>query len=91
MEVMEGDDGNSTASKIVMVGNPGVGKTAFLLRYCGGGFSPFLSSTMGVDYREKLVYRWAGEGCSALSVGDHRLGIENVFCDFEGITLFIVS
>ena len=56
MEVTEGDD-TSTFNKIVMVGNPGVGKTAFLLRYCGCGFSPFLSSTMGVDYRERVVYR----------------------------------
>ena len=29
----------STANKVVMVGNPGEGKTAFLLRYCGSEFS----------------------------------------------------
>lgn len=56
MEVAESDY-TLTSSKIVMVGNPGVGKTAFLLRYCGGGFSPFLVTTVGVDYREQVVYR----------------------------------
>lgn len=44
--------------KILIVGNSGVGKTAFLVRYCDNAFSPAFVATVGIDFKVKTVFRW---------------------------------
>lgn len=43
--------------KVLMVGNSGVGKTAFVTRYCDNTFSPAFISTVGIDFRVKTLLR----------------------------------
>ena len=43
--------------KILIVGNSGVGKTAFLMRYCDDTFSPSFVATVGIDFKVKTMYR----------------------------------
>ena len=43
--------------KILMVGNSGVGKTTFLIRYCENVFQPAFVSTVGIDFKVKTIYR----------------------------------
>lgn len=43
--------------KILMVGNSGVGKTAFVTRYCDDKFNDAFISTVGIDFRVKNVIR----------------------------------
>ena len=43
--------------KVLMVGNSGVGKTAFVTRYCDDTFSPAFISTVGIDFRVKTLLR----------------------------------
>ena len=43
--------------KILLVGNPGVGKTAFLERYINDHFLPTYISTVGIDFRIKMLIR----------------------------------
>ncbi len=43
--------------KILMVGNSGVGKTAFVSMYCDNTFNPAFISTVGIDFRVKSVIR----------------------------------
>ena len=43
--------------KVLMVGNSGVGKTAFVTRYCDDCFSPAFISTVGIDFRVKTLLR----------------------------------
>lgn len=43
--------------KIVMVGNTGVGKTAFMLRYSEDSYSPAFVSTVGIDFRVKTLIK----------------------------------
>ena len=42
---------------IILVGNAGVGKTAFLVRYCDDAFSPSYVATVGIDFRVKMLIR----------------------------------
>ena len=52
--------------KILIVGNSGVGKTAFLVRYCDDAFSSSFVATVGIDFKVKTLYRWGhGEGPAA--------------------------
>jgi GTPase SAR1 family protein len=44
--------------KILLTGNSGVGKTAFLIRYTDDSFFPTFVSTVGIDYRIKTMIRW---------------------------------
>ncbi len=46
--------------KILIVGNSGVGKTAFLVRYCDNSFSPAFVATVGIDFKVKTVFRLVG-------------------------------
>ena len=46
--------------KILMVGNSGVGKTAFVSRYCDDAFNPTFISTVGIDFRVKNMIRLDG-------------------------------
>ena len=41
--------------KVVMIGDSGVGKTNMLLRYCDGCFKPNYASTVGVDFKIKII------------------------------------
>ena len=43
--------------KIVVVGNSGVGKTAFMLSYSDNSFSPAFVSTVGIDFRVKTIIK----------------------------------
>ena len=43
--------------KILMVGNSGVGKTAFVAMYCDNTFNPAFISTVGIDFRVKSMIR----------------------------------
>jgi len=41
--------------KAVIIGDSGVGKTNILLRYCDNSYNPSYSSTIGVDWKNKLL------------------------------------
>ena len=43
--------------KILIVGNSGVGKTAFLVRYCDDAWSPSFVATVGIDFKVKTLFR----------------------------------
>ena len=43
--------------KVLIVGNSGVGKTAFLMRYCDDTFSQSFVATVGIDFKVKTMYR----------------------------------
>ena len=43
--------------KIVLIGDSGIGKTAFLMMYCDDTFSPAFVSTVGIDFKVKVVTR----------------------------------
>ena len=43
--------------KILILGNSGVGKTAFLLRYCEKRFFTSVSTTIGIDCKIKSLVR----------------------------------
>ena len=62
MEAMESFDTPTDANfdymyKILIVGNSGVGKTAFLMRYCDDTFSQSFVATVGIDFKVKTMYR----------------------------------
>ena len=41
--------------KILVIGDSGVGKSSFLIRFCDNVFDGRQSPTVGVDFRPKLV------------------------------------
>ncbi|CAH1252363.1 RAB8B [Branchiostoma lanceolatum] len=41
--------------KILVLGDVDVGKTCFIHRFCGGGFLESYISTIGIDFKEKMV------------------------------------
>ena len=41
--------------KFLVLGNSGVGKTSCLVQYVDNTFSPNFISTVGIDFREKVV------------------------------------
>ena len=43
--------------KVLIVGNSGSGKTAFLVRYCDDCFSPSFVATVGIDFKVKSLFR----------------------------------
>ena len=43
--------------KVLIVGNSGVGKTAFLVRYCDHHYSPSFVATVGIDFKVKTLFR----------------------------------
>lgn len=45
----------SEQAKVLLIGDSGVGKTALLQRYIEGNFIHTLASTIGIDFRTKLV------------------------------------
>lgn len=62
METMDSLDTPGDANfdymyKILIVGNSGVGKTAFLTRYCDDTFSQSFVATVGIDFKVKTMYR----------------------------------
>ena len=48
----------SVSYKFLIVGDAGVGKTAFLSRYCDDSFSEKYIPTVGIDFRKKTVSRY---------------------------------
>ena len=46
---------NIVVLKIILIGDSSVGKTSLLLTYSGGNFEDNYISTIGVDYKEKLI------------------------------------
>lgn len=48
------DEDQTKSFKIIMVGNPSVGKSTFLVRYIDNTFNPQVA-TVGLDYRLKKV------------------------------------
>ncbi len=49
------DEPADYSAKIIIVGDSGVGKTAMLCRFCRNEFKPSLTSTVGVDFRNKNI------------------------------------
>lgn len=47
----------STFLKFLIVGDTGVGKTALLVRYCDDTFQGKYLSTIGVDFKGKVIER----------------------------------
>ena len=43
--------------KVLIVGNSGAGKTAFLVRYCEETFNPSFVATVGIDFKVKSLFR----------------------------------
>lgn len=43
--------------KVLIVGNSGAGKTAFLIRYCDDCFSSSFVATVGIDFKVKSLFR----------------------------------
>ena len=43
--------------KTLLIGNSGVGKTAFLIRYTDDHFSSAFVATVGIDYRINTLVR----------------------------------
>lgn len=41
--------------KIMLVGDSNVGKTALVNRYCGDVYSDRTTSTIGIEYRDKVI------------------------------------
>lgn len=41
--------------KLLMLGDSGVGKTSLVLRYCEDTFNPSLLSTLGIDFKTKMI------------------------------------
>ena len=52
----QGED-KSDVYKILILGNSGVGKTAFLMRYCEKSFFTTISTTIGIDCKIKSLNR----------------------------------
>ena len=40
--------------QVLVIGDPGVGKTSFIQRFTSNTFSPHYSGTVGVDYSVKV-------------------------------------
>ncbi len=41
--------------KLLMLGDSGTGKTSLVLRYCEDTFNPSLLSTLGIDFKTKMI------------------------------------
>ncbi|KRX68623.1 Ras-related protein Rab-33B [Trichinella sp. T9] len=41
--------------KVIVLGDPGVGKTCLTFRFCNGRFPSNSTPTIGVDFREKII------------------------------------
>src|SRR5438270_35099 len=41
--------------KILLIGESGVGKTCFILRFCENDFSPSYIATIGIDFKIKTI------------------------------------
>ena len=50
-------DAPANTYKILIVGNAGVGKTAFLMRFCDNIFLQTYFATVGIDFRYKTM-KW---------------------------------
>ncbi|KAL4467300.1 hypothetical protein ABPG72_016894 [Tetrahymena utriculariae] len=66
--------------KIIMVGDPRVGKTSFLIRYIKGVLPKSPMPTIGVEYLSKQVLLSGGEGIVKAQIWDmsiYRDSVEN--------------
>ena len=66
--------------KFLVLGNSGVGKTSCLCQYVDKTFSPQFISTVGIDFREKIVeYRQTdlvGEDASDAKIPSKRVHLQ---------------
>ena len=58
MENGNGEDNMVTMYKILVVGDAGVGKTAFIRRYCDDVFVEPYVPTVGIDFMTKTLTRY---------------------------------
>jgi small GTP-binding protein len=58
---MQSDDEVKYIYKILLLGDPGVGKTSLLIRFIDNTFDPDYKSTIGVNFLTKLVRTPSGE------------------------------
>lgn len=57
MQQDTGDQNYDYMFKMLIIGNSSVGKTSFLFRYVDGSFSSNFVSTVGIDFKVKVVFR----------------------------------
>jgi len=50
------EDRVSFESKVVMLGDTGIGKTSISIKFVKGNFAPNLASTVGASYLSKTMY-----------------------------------
>ena len=55
--------------KVIIIGDPGVGKTSFIRRYVQNAYRPDYKATIGVDFALKIV-RWADNQTIKLQLWD---------------------
>jgi len=60
MKAIKKKDDSDVIVKIVIIGDSGVGKTNILLRFCDNDFKISYSTTIGVDFKIKIINI---EGC----------------------------
>lgn len=54
---MNVDSDEEVLFKILLVGDSGVGKTAFISRFCDDHFDPVFIQTVGIDFKQKVLTR----------------------------------
>ncbi|XP_050781512.1 ras-related protein Rab-3C-like [Gopherus flavomarginatus] len=82
--------------KLLIIGNSSVGKTSFLFCYADDSFTSAIVSTMGIDFKVKMVYRnekrvklqiWV----SARKGRERQLQLSLAFAGREGIQNLFAS
>lgn len=48
-------EGYDNLFKLLLIGDAAVGKSSIMLRFCDDGFDPLINSTIGVDFKVKLI------------------------------------
>ena len=66
---LEYDRSTEKLFKVIIIGDPGVGKTSFIRRYVQNAFRADYKATVGVDFALKIV-RWSPEQTIKLQLWD---------------------